>query len=311
MESFRPSLLALLAGVLWVVVFSTLIPAREEKHRSEPRLVNARSVNTASCSEGATLARLPDVNEASGLVVSRRNAGILWTHNDSGAPILYTVGIDGNLRARVQVQGVQIDDWEDIAAGPCPQGSCLYIADIGDNRRERLQVAVYRVPEPTMEETVTRPAEVFYATYPDQPQDAEAFFVNGSGTMFIVTKGEGSPISVYRFPSSPAAGSTVRLEHVITLSSKVEKPQRITDADISWDGRWVVLRTLDLLEFYRASDLLNGKASDPLTFDLSPLHEPQGEGVALAKDGTVYLASEGRDAIRGGTLSRLSCKLPS
>jgi hypothetical protein len=44
--------------------------------------------------------------------------------------------------------------------------------------------------------------------------------------------------------------------------------------------------------------------------DVSGLREPQGEGIAVGSDGTVFLAGESGDGVRGGTLARLSCKLP-
>ena len=35
-----------------------------------------------------------------------------------------------------------------MASAPCGNGSCLYIADIGDNDAKRKEVTIYRVPEP-------------------------------------------------------------------------------------------------------------------------------------------------------------------
>ena len=43
---------------------------------------------------------------------------------------------------------------------------------------------------------------------------------------------------------------------------------------------------------------------------LDSLGEPQGEGVALDADGTLYLASEGRSWTRGGSLVVLRCARP-
>lgn len=309
MRPFGPSMLALGAGLIWVLVFTQLIPANEPPRIGQPSSTIAADVK-APCGNGRMLGRIPEIAEASGLALSRRNTDVLWTHNDSGQPMLYAVGVDGKLRARVRVTGAAVEDWEDVAVGPCPQGSCVYIADIGDNKGERSRIAVYRVPEPGPDDSATPQAQVFYARYPDRPQDAEAFFVDSRGAMFIVTKGEGSPISVYRFPSPPGPGGTVTLQRVATIATRAKKPMRITDADLSWDGRWVALRTIDDLELYRAADLLNGHPGTPLEFDLTSLAEPQGEGLALARDGTVYLAGEARDGVRGGTLARLSCKLP-
>ena len=72
--------------------------------------------------------------------------------------------------------GAQVENWEDIAVGPCPQGTCLYIADIGDNKATTETITVYRAPEPAPGDT--RPSTPSaHAIYPDGPQDAEALVV--------------------------------------------------------------------------------------------------------------------------------------
>jgi hypothetical protein len=262
------------------------------------------------CSGGAIVARLPDIQEASGLAVSRRIPGILWTHNDSGQPLVYAVDSTGQVRARVRVTGASVDDWEDIGVASCPQGSCLFIADIGDNKQNRANITIYRVPEPALTDPATAQAEALSATYPEGPQDAEAFFIAPDGSLYIVTKGEGSPISIYRFPTAETSGSSVRLQRIATLAGKASKERRITDADMSPDGKWVALRTLDSIEFYDADALIRGNPGAPLQVDLSPLGEPQGEGLAFQSDGTLFLAGESHDGVHGGTLARISCKLP-
>ena len=308
MRAFAPTLIALGAGITWVLLWSALLPSSENVNRAEtgPAVVAMRGV----CRAGNLVARLPEIPEASGLALSRRHTGLLWTHNDSGKPILYAIGVDGHVRAQVAVTGAQVDDWETVATGSCPQGSCVYIGDIGDNKEARQSITVYRVPEPALNDAATARAEAFPATYPEGPRDAEAFFVGTDGTLFIVTKGEGSPISVYRFPAGAGPGATARLERVATLARKADKDERITDADLSPDGQWVALRTRDRVEFYRTDALLRGSTDEPMEVDVSGLREPQGEGIAVGSDGTVFLAGESGDGVRGGTLAPLSCKLP-
>ena len=267
MRTFAPSAIALAAGLAWVLVSTALIPATEEDgDASAASVVAMRGV----CNSSSLIARLPDVHEASGLALSRRHPGTLWTHNDSGPPIVYAVSVDGQLRARIAVTGAMVDDWEGIATGPCGTDSCLYIGDIGDNKEARTQITVYRVPEPTLTDRATARVEAFAGMYPDGPQDAEALFVGADGTMFIVTKGEGSAIGVYRFPAGTAPGATTRLERVVTLArNKVEKDERITDAALTPDAKWVALRTLDRVEFHRTDALLAGTPNDPIQVDVS------------------------------------------
>lgn len=104
MRGFAPSLLALSAGVAWLAITTAFLPASSEGIR---KTGTATSLGGA-CDTGAVIARLPDVQEASGLVSSRRNPGVLWTHNDSGQPLLYAFGTDGKLRGRVSVTGAVV-----------------------------------------------------------------------------------------------------------------------------------------------------------------------------------------------------------
>ncbi|HEU4881407.1 MAG TPA: hypothetical protein VFT45_04150 [Longimicrobium sp.] len=251
------------------------------------------------------------VHESSGLALSA-GGDALWTHNDSGQPILYLVGMDGTARAQVRVTGATVTDWEDVAAGPCPGGGrCLYIADIGDNQASRPRITLWRVPEPAAGDAHTRPAEALLAEYPDGPHDAEAMFVLPDGGVHIVTKGETGQVALYRLPRTARPGTAARLERIAELSeSDVRRRDRITGAAAAPDGHWIVLRTLAALSFYRAGDLASGRLGQPLTYDLKPLNEKQGEAVELGPDGSVHLSSEGGKKEDPATLSRLTCTLP-
>ena len=262
------------------------------------------------CSEPAMIGRLSELREASGLTVSTRHPGILWSHNDSGQPVLHALGTDGAARARVRVNGATVDDWEAVASTRCARGSCLYIGDVGDNGENRKQITIYRVPEPALGDPTTAPAEAFHATYPDRPQDAEGIVVTPKEEIFVVTKGREAPVAIYRVPTPLRAGAIGTMQRVTTLWSGADKSQRVTDAALSADGRYVALRTHDAVLFYLLRDINSGRPGEAIKVDLRLLKEPQGEGIALGNDGTVYLAGESGGITGAGTLARLSCKLP-
>jgi hypothetical protein len=263
-----------------------------------------------SCRAVGRPVELPDLPEASGVAVSRRTDGRLWAHNDGGEPVLFALDAKGTVTGRVRVAGADVTEWEAMAVGACPGGSCLFVADIGDNDARRRHITIYRVPEPNSGEQATLPAEAFHATYPDGPHDAEALFVTAEGDLYVVTKGETGHIALYRFPQPLRADSVVRLQQVAILGGRVTKKDRITDAGASPDGQWIALRTRYAVAFYRTSDLTSGRRRASLSFDLSGLGEPQGEGIALASGGTVYLVSEGGGKKRPGTLARIVCEMP-
>jgi hypothetical protein len=249
------------------------------------------------------LARLPDVPEASGLSVGRRDPAVLWTFNDSDDPTLYALDGRGQVTGRVRLRGVPTRNWEDISSGACGNGSCLYVADIGDNDGDRDQIAVYRIPEPHAGDAESASFETFTAKYPDRPHDAEALFVAPDEGLFIVTKD--TPATVYRFPQPLQPGRVMTLQEVALLPM-----ENVTDAEASPDGRWIGIRTKEEMLFFRAPQLTSGGTEHGSPISLRALHEPQGEGIAIARDGTVYLAGEGGGHGAAGTFTSLRCRFP-
>jgi hypothetical protein len=252
------------------------------------------------CVVVSDVASLPDLPEASGLAVSRRHAGVLWSHNDSGGePVIVAVDASGRVRGRVRIP-VRSGDWEDISAAPCDDGDCLYIADIGDNRLTRPRLQIHRVREPALGDTVTPAPETFTAVYPDGRHNAEAAFVVAAD-LFIVTRDRVA--ALYR-SSVRGPDRELRLQRVGQLDLEA-----VTDAETSRDGASVAVRTSHEVVLYRADVLAGGRVAPSLRIPIDGLREPQGEGVAL--DGaTLSLASEGRPWSRAGRLITLRCTLP-
>lgn len=271
----------------------------------------ARSIADASqhaqqCTAAATLVKVPQLTEASGLAMSRRVPGRLWTHNDSGQPLLYALDGQGMVTGQVRVSGAKVEDWEAVAVGPCGTGSCIYIGDIGDNDAKRRSITVYRVPEPDAGVSTATVAETLRASYPDGAHDAETLLVAG-GRLYIVTKGETGPVGLYRFPAQLQSGTTMKLERVGEPSLTADENSRITDGSVSADDQWIALRSKSALTFYRAADFLTGQWRAASTVDLKPLREPQGEGLALGADNAVFLAGEGGGKKQPGTFARFAC----
>lgn len=261
-----------------------------------------------SCTLTGVVMRLADLPEASGLAVSRAIPDGFWAHEDSGPPVLVAIDGRGRTAGRVTLTGARLEDWEAIAAGPCPSGRCLYVADIGDNNARRGHITIYRLPEPAHADGSVHVTDVFHASYPDGPHDAETLLVTPGGALFIVTKGDTGPIALYRFPRRLETGKVTRLERVGSpLSAKPGEKARITDGAISSDGTRVALRTGAALVIYPAAEFLRGEFDGGRMFDLTPIGEPQGEGLALGTGSTVYVAGEGGGKGLPGTLAALAC----
>jgi hypothetical protein len=285
----------------------------------------------ASCSKGAEevakdeapegcriVARdltLPEaLREASGVAFSRTLEGVLWTHNDSGnEPQLYGIDASAHEVATVAVPAA-MRDWEDLAVGPCPEGSCVYMADIGDNQRGRNPVTLNVAAEPRAAGEPLGAVRAYSAVFPDgRKHDAEALFVLPGGEVYLISKGAGEEIDLFRWPTPLREGAPATLVHIRRLAPAPSQPgDRVTGASASPDGRFVAVRTYSIVNVYRTADLVGASATPPSPLrrtDLVPLGEPQGEGVALADDGTVALVSEGHGSHVPGVLSLLNCPL--
>jgi hypothetical protein len=227
--------------------------------------------------------------------------------------VLIALDEKGGVAGRVTVTGVDLDDWEALAIGPCPQGSCIYIADIGDNNASRTHVTVHRVPEPAGTPETVAAAERFDASYPDGPHDAETLLVTPEGALFIVTKGDGDKgrIATYRFPKGLQSGTIHKLERVGQPHEVRSSRDLITDGSVSFDGRWVTLRSNTSLTIFRTTDFVSGEWTASKRVDLTSLDEPQGEGVTLGRGNAVFLVGEGGASGQGGTFVRLSCPVGS
>ena len=84
---------------------------------------------------------LPEaLNEVSG--IEQISKDLYVSINDSGdEPYLYVFNSSGEIVHRVYVSGAKNIDWEDITY----DGNYLYIGDIGNNRNQRKDIAIYRI----------------------------------------------------------------------------------------------------------------------------------------------------------------------
>ena len=249
----------------------------------------------SACEQVGRAQFLPAVPEASGVAYA---GGLLWTHNDSDAPVLFSIDASGRPRA-VTVAGADVRDWEDLASARCGEETCLYIADTGDNQESRERITIYQVPVPEPGSTTTQPATAIHARYPDGPHDAEALVVTRKAGTFFITKE--APTRVYTFAASQNPGETGTLRFFRTLNGM----SRITGGAVSPDERWVALRSNRTLFLYTLDTFLDG--GEPARIDLRPFNEPQGEGVTFGSDADLYLVSEGGGRNAAGVLLRIRC----
>ena len=237
---------------------------------------------------------LPEIlDETSGLAVGIRDPSRIWTHNDAGhEPHLYALDAAGALHATVVVDQ-RNRDWENMDRGRCGPGSCLYLADTGDNLEVHTRVVLYRVPEPDGRVDGTASADRYLMRLPDGPRDVEAMYVLPDERIFFVTKGRNHPITLYRYPPPLRPDAVVTLEPVQVMSSGPAAPSRyVTGASATLDGATVVIRTYETLEFFTVTENDELHPLEDGRVNLRTLREPQGEAVAFLPDGRLILSSE-------------------
>merc|ERR1712013_168042 len=112
----------------------------------------SRDVSTAECNIGGgeAVGEISDpIHEASGLAVSRKNPGILFTQPDSGhGAHVWAVGQGGSIKAEIVLEECTNHDWEDVAV----TGTHVYVADTGNNGYNRNNLRVLRFPEPNIDQ---------------------------------------------------------------------------------------------------------------------------------------------------------------
>ncbi|TDP73770.1 hypothetical protein [Bradymonas sediminis] len=266
-----------------------------------------------------------EINEASGLAASWAYDDFLWTHNDSGdSARVFLIRTDGALAAEVLLKGVEnAIDFEDIAVAPCAVGSpksCVYVADTGDNLRQRDVVVIYRFPEPPLpaehlqppenpQETITievNEIEALWLDYPEGPRDVETLMVHPQTTaIYLVEKNGTSNAPVFRvpredsLPENPARAVEIAS---LFLEGRSNLVAMITAGDISPDGREFTVRTY--LESYTYCAADTGSEQDLQdnfedVFSLSPTRAalpflPQAEALGYDRSGrALWITSEG------------------
>lgn len=218
-----------------------------------------------------------NLQQSSGIIASRRNAHVFWTHNDSGScgPRVWAVRLNESDAAAgvardlgyVELTGATNVDWEDISAGPEDR---IYILDGGDNPPcTRADKRIHRFVEPRIDPAgprlaMTLPFESVRFEYPsdysDRPArisahryDAECLFVHpASGDIYIVTKRDTHDVGtarVYKLPADRVSWNrpTVHvLQYVADLTEVLGVTasvlSTVTGGDIDCDGRRVLIR---------------------------------------------------------------------
>lgn len=254
------------------------------------------------------------IDEASGIAASHRNPGVYYVHNDSGSSArFFAVDETGHELGRYKLPDATSKDWEDIAVGKAHGnvGTYIYVGDIGDNRKRRDWITVYRVPEPDISLNPLQPqptnadgskkphrltgSVALRMRYPDGlVYDSEALLLDpASSDLYLITKSAWKPPKLFRYPAPHKPGEIVTLEEVGSFEvGKIGKQGRglITGGDISLVRNQIVLRTYSQVHVWRprSGQSVAQTLADPPCWSANH-KEPQGEAVAWKLDGSGFV----------------------
>ncbi|WBQ06608.1 hypothetical protein [Kribbella sp. CA-293567] len=226
------------------------------------------------------------VDESSGLAKSAKYDGIWWTVNDSG-DTARVFGVDATGEVRVVLKfKAPVKDVEAIAVD---RDGVIYIADIGDNNRNREMIEVYTIPEPPeLEDQEDVKFHRYDFEYPDGPHDAETLLIQPeTKRLYFVTKVKTKPGAFYAAPASASREGTNKLTKLADVPAG---PYGFTDGTFMPDGKTVVLRTyIDVATMTWGDEpALVARAGTPVA---------QGESVAVGPSGSdLLVGSEGRSS---------------
>ena len=244
--------------------------------------------------------------------------GRYYTLNDSGnEPDLFLIDSSGrSYGSGWRVPGAKNRDWEALSVGRCPAGSCVYIADTGDNQERYPTVVVYRTREPAnptrfLGQTDTLPLELdsLVLHYADHPHDLEAIYLDDEGTLYLISKGRTEGILLFRVPPSAWDSSAVvtpELLQKLPIQPDHAAGRWVTDAARSPDGKRVVVRTYTELYFFDFQP--DGHLAVPKVAVVCLIGglEPQGEGIDWVDGKRMILTSESA-MLAAGPLHLVEC----
>jgi len=283
------------------------------------------SADCSVCSDyaGPVLSRETpsDLDALSGLALSRLQPNIVFAHNDHDGPIVYALDLEGNEHARITLTDAPVNDFEDIAVGPCGAQTCVFVADIGDNNAVRTEYAILRfvapmVPESAGQTELTAAFERFPFVYEDGSHNAEGLMVGPDGAIYVVTKlapGTGGRVeatgasSIYRLPATLATDTVAEATKVATLSVPADGDLAASAAAAHPCGLGFLLRTYDRVYEFVTPDGMPFEAAFAVTpSSVAMPDEPQSEGIDYGPDGRGFITSgEGS----GAPILQTSCAL--
>jgi hypothetical protein len=271
------------------IVFFLVVAGKDDRSGAP---LNTPSVSQAAKAGGAVQLigkiRSNAIQESSGIIASRTQTNVFWTHNDKGnRASVFAITREGALLGEFRIDAKN-QDWEDIAADS--EGH-LYIGSIGNNAGLRATLEVLRISEPKLSAPQKKKSDripverTWHLKYPGRRFDCESLFILARHGYVISKVQRREAAMIYRFPLDK--GDDVLLEPVVSLP--VYAP--VTAADLSADGNWLaVMSGAGLYLFEIRGDVSRAEKGQPQFVSLPKL---QFEAVCFTGGGLLMTAESG------------------
>jgi len=245
-----------------------------------------------SCDSGklTVIADLPnDLKEISATEILP-NSDLIWVIEDAGNKNnIYGLDTRGKIIKDIDISNASNIDWEDLTSDNLGN---LYIGDFGNNSKNRDDFTIYKVTTFDKDETIADRIN-FILPKDMKSEDFEGFFLLNNH--FYIFSKENKTSKLIKVPNQ-IGKHTAELVTDFNLDGKHHK---ITSADISDDGKTIVLLNHDKLwkiTNFKGDDFFKGTIEE-LKFN----HDSQKEGICFVNNSTVYITDE-RNKSEGGNL---------
>ncbi len=239
--------------------------------------------------------KLPSsIKESSALI---KLDGKLWTLNDSGGEAkLYQIDErNGRIVKTVTIQNAHNKDWESLAFDE----NYVYIGDTGNNRGNRRDLKIYKIPRGDLKAKSSTRAEAIFFSYSDQkdfrskPQknnfDCEAMVVN-KGKIYLFSKNwQDHKTRLYEL-STTAGKQVAKYKSTFNINGLVTDATLNKELDILLLSSYSPLLSVNVWAFtnYTNDNFFSG-ASKQLTLKAT---QAQIEGITFIDNYKAYLSSE-------------------
>jgi hypothetical protein len=236
----------------------------------------------SACQTGKldVIADLPNSLKEASAIEKIETSDLLWTIEDSGNKnTAYGLNTKGQIVKTIRIGNSNNIDWEDLTSDKLGN---LYIGDFGNNSKNRGDFTIYKILNSDNEKTNAQRIN-FVLPKKVKPKDFEAFFLLNN-VFYIFSKGNKS--ALFKVPNKVGRHTAIKISEFKFKG----KHNRITAADVSDDGKTIVLLNHDKLwkiTHFKNDNFFEGHIQE-LKFD----HNSQKEGVCFKTNNTVYITDE-------------------